>query len=150
MLPDGTSRLFAVDWPMKLIHQAQVTSHGGRRGHIEATDQAVTADFSRAAPGGAKPTPEHLFAGAYAACFFGALTNAAQRNRVSLSPDATLTATVRLLEEDDGSYLLSVDLRAHLPHISSDQASELLHAAHQTCPYSRAVRGNIGVTLSLD
>lgn len=135
---------------MKLIHQAEVTSHGGRSGHVEAPDRAVTANFSRAGPGGAKPTPEHLFAGAYAACFFGALENAARRAGVSLPSGASLTATVRLLEDDDGSYRLSVDLRAKLPGIPAGRGSDLLKAAHQTCPYSRAVRGNVDVTLSLE
>ena len=117
---------------------------------MRASDDSFSADFSRANASGHKVMPEHLFAGAYAACFFGALENAAQRAGFELGPDATLTANVRLVEDDDESYRLSVDLHARLPGMGNAEGSKLLHEAHRTCPYSRAVRGNIDVALSLD
>jgi organic hydroperoxide reductase OsmC/OhrA len=36
-----------------------------------------------------------------------------------------------------------------LPGLDRETAQALVDAAHETCPYSRAVRGNIGVELTL-
>jgi osmotically inducible protein OsmC len=42
-----------------------------------------------------------------------------------------------------------VALEGHLPGVSRDQATALMHAAHEVCPYSNATRGNIEVTLTV-
>jgi lipoyl-dependent peroxiredoxin len=36
-----------------------------------------------------------------------------------------------------------------LPGLPRDVAQEVVDRAHQTCPYSKATRGNIGVTITL-
>jgi organic hydroperoxide reductase OsmC/OhrA len=45
---------------------------------------------------------------------------------------------------------LAVTLSIHLPGVGQEQADELVHAAHQVCPYSNATRGNIEVSLTVD
>jgi organic hydroperoxide reductase OsmC/OhrA len=42
---------------------------------------------------------------------------------------------------------LTVALDLDAPTISLDEASELMERAHETCPYSRATRGSVAVTL---
>jgi organic hydroperoxide reductase OsmC/OhrA len=44
---------------------------------------------------------------------------------------------------------LAVRMRISLPGVDRDTAQAIVDAAHQTCPYSRAVRGNIPVELTL-
>jgi organic hydroperoxide reductase OsmC/OhrA len=41
----------------------------------------------------------------------------------------------------------ALDLDA--PNVSRDEAVDLMTRAHETCPYSRATRGNIEVTLTV-
>ena len=63
---------------------------------------------------------EQLFAAAYAACFLGAVENAASKAQVTLK-GATIKAFVRLKEDDQGGYHLLPELSAvenvMLPHM---------------------------------
>ena len=40
-----------------------------------------------------------------------------------------------------GGYTLTVSLDPHVPHLSADDATELMARAHERCPYSNATRG---------
>lgn len=93
-------------------------------------------------PGGAT-NPEQ----AYAGCFHGALRLVARTRKVAVPDDATVRATVPL-NPDDTSFAISAEITAHLPGLDRAQADELVDAAHQVCPYSRATRGNVDVTLA--
>ena len=48
-----------------------------------------------------------------------------------------------------GAYGLAARLNVSLPDIEREVAQRLVEAAHQTCPYSRATRGNINVAITL-
>ena len=95
------------------------------------------------------PNPELLFAGAYSACYHGALGNAAKKLGTAVK-DSTVRALVSLIEDDQGGYRLAVELHAHLPGIDRPQAQRIMEAAHQTCPYSKALRGDTTVNLVAD
>jgi lipoyl-dependent peroxiredoxin len=49
----------------------------------------------------------------------------------------------------DGAYFLQARLNVSVPGVSRDVAQMLVDAAHQTCPYSRATRGNIDLPINL-
>jgi osmotically inducible protein OsmC len=49
---------------------------------------------------------------------------------------------------DDG-YFLRARLNVSLPGIEREVAQALVNEAHQVCPYSKATRGNIAVTINL-
>jgi organic hydroperoxide reductase OsmC/OhrA len=36
-----------------------------------------------------------------------------------------------------------------LPELERDRAQALAEAAHQTCPYSKAIRGNVDMTINV-
>jgi organic hydroperoxide reductase OsmC/OhrA len=57
---------------------------------------------------------------------------------------------VSLIEDDAGAYTLDVKLHAHLPGIDAGQAMRIMEAAHQTCPYSKMMRGEANVSLFVD
>ena len=133
---------------MKTIHIAEMIAQGGRDGRVEAADGGFAVELaSNEAPGSV--TPEHLFAGAYAACFLGALKNAIAKSHLKVE-GATVVARAHLEEDNRGGYQLNVDLRAALPGLNESDAEHVLNLAHQTCPYSKATRGNITVNLSFD
>lgn len=48
-----------------------------------------------------------------------------------------------------GAYGLQARLNISLPGLDADVAHALIDEAHQTCPYSKATRGNIAVELNL-
>lgn len=124
---------------------AEVASHRGRDGIVESSDGALRFDLAEERA----PSPEHLFAAAYAACFHSALRHAAQTAHADISGSSVI-ARVGLADEESGGSRLTVELRAAIPGVSKDDGDRLLRQAHATCPYSRAVRGNIDVKLSTD
>jgi Ohr subfamily peroxiredoxin len=133
---------------MKTVHTAEMIAEGGRDGRVESPDGGFGVNLSSEDKSGAV-TPEHLFAGAYAACFLGALKNHAENEHLKID-GLTLVARARLEEDARGEYQLQVDLRATMPGVSQSNAEHIMNLAHQTCPYSKATRGNITVNLSFD
>ncbi|HNC99908.1 MAG TPA: Ohr family peroxiredoxin, partial [Myxococcota bacterium] len=91
--------------------------------------------------------PEQLFAAGYAACFGSALGMIARMQKGNLG-SIQITARVTIGKDDTG-FGLAVELVGHMPDLERAQAEALMAAAHQVCPYSRATRGNIPVTLTV-
>jgi Ohr subfamily peroxiredoxin len=98
-------------------------------------------------PGGDKTNPEQLFAAGYAACFHSALKRVAGQEKLDVA-ESTITAQVSL-GIDGKAFGLAVTLVGQFPNLDAEQGKELMEKAHQVCPYSRATRGNIEVTLSV-
>jgi lipoyl-dependent peroxiredoxin len=137
---------------MKTLFTAEAISRGGRSGTIKTPDgMPIVALGNPLGQGGEKggPSPELLFAGAYSACYHGALGNAAKSIGTPVT-DSTVRALVSLIEDDKGGYRLAVELHARLPGLSRTQAERLMEEAHQTCPYSKALRGDTSVKLMVD
>jgi Ohr subfamily peroxiredoxin len=133
---------------MKTIHTSEMIAEGGRDGRVESPDGGLSVELSSAERTGSI-TPEHLFAGAYAACFLGALKNHAEKAHLAIE-GLTVVGRAHLEEDDRGGYQLHVDLRATMPGVKGTDAEHLMNLAHQTSPYSKATRGNITVNLSFD
>jgi len=137
---------------MKTLHTAEAISHGGRSGSIESPDGLLNVTLGNPLEPGMEsngPNPELLFAGAYAACYHGALKKAAEKLEISVS-DTVVRALVSLSEDDKGAYSISVNLHAELPGVDRQQARRVMEEAHKTCPYSRALRAGATVTLTVD
>ncbi len=137
---------------MKTLFTAEAISKGARSGTIKSPDGLLDLTLGNPLEKGIEargPNPELLFAGAYSACYHGALGNAARKLGTPVQ-DSTVRALVSLVEDDAGGYWLSVELHAQLPGIERAQAQRIMEAAHQTCPYSKALRGETTVTLLVD
>ncbi|AIF65933.1 organic hydroperoxide resistance protein [Terribacillus saccharophilus] len=137
---------------MKPLYTTAVTAVGGRDGHVASEDGVLKLDVRTpkelGGAGEAGTNPEQLFAAGYAACFESALGLVARQKRVK--PEHTeITAHVAIGKESDGGFGLEVELVITLKGVSREQAEELVQLAHQTCPYSRATRGNIDVQLTI-
>jgi len=137
---------------MKTLFTAEAISKGGRSGSIHAPDGLLDVTLGNPLVKGAEtrgPNPELLFAGAYSACYHGALSNAAKKLGQP-AVDSTVRALVSLIEDDQGGYHLAVELHAQLPGVERDQAKRIMDEAHKTCPYSKALRGDTAVKLVVD
>ena len=130
------------------IYTARVHTTGGREGASRSSDGRL--DIKHSIPGGPGngTNPEQLFAAGWSACFEGALGLAARRRKVALPADLAIDAEVDLCSVD-GSYFLQARLDIRLPGLSREIAQELVDEAHATCPYSKAVRGNVNVAIRL-
>ena len=138
---------------MTAIYTASATATGdGRNGHVRSSDGVLDFDLAipkeMGGPGGALTNPEQLFAAGYAACFHSALKRVASAQKVTLT-DTAITVDVGIGPLPSGGFGLSVAIEAELPGQSEEQATALLEAAHQLCPYSNATRGNVEVQLTL-
>ncbi len=133
----------------KVIYTARVHTTGGRDGGASRSDDG-RLDIKHSVPGtpGAGTNPEQLFAAGWSACFEGAIGLAAQKMRIKLPPDTAIDAEIDLRLGADG-YSLAARLNVSLPGLERDVAKALTDAAEQTCPYSKAIRGNIDVTINL-
>jgi Ohr subfamily peroxiredoxin len=137
---------------MKTLFTAEAISHGGRSGSIETADHLLDITLGNPLVAGAArrgPSPELLFAGAYSACFHGALGNAAKKLGLPCE-GSSVRALVSLIEENDGGYRLAVALHAKVPGTNRLQVQRLMDEAHKTCPYSKALRGDTDVKLVAD
>ena len=137
---------------MKTLFTAEATSKGGRSGTIQTPDGLLNVTLGNPLEKGTEkrgPNPELLFAGAYSACYHGALSNAAKKFGAPVK-DSTVRALVSLIEDAQGGYRLAVELHAQLPGINHAQAQRIMDEAHQTCPYSKALRGDTSVKLVVD
>jgi len=137
---------------MKTLFTADAVSKGGRSGAIETPDRLLNVTLGNPLEKGIEkrgPSPELFFAGAYCACYHGALSNAAKKLG-TLAEDSTVRALVSLIEDDQGGYRLAVELHAQLPGIDRVQAQRIMDEAHKTCPYSKALRGDASVKLVVD
>jgi len=123
-----------------------VSTGDGRSGHAALADGTIELDMSLAGQGSGA-NPEQLFALGYAACFHSALKFAATGTGKTVE-GSTVSATVGI-GRDGEAFGLEVELLASVPGLDEEQVRELLEAAHQVCPYSRATRGNITVKLSV-
>ena len=137
---------------MRTLFTAEAISIGGRFGSIQTPDGLLDVALGNPLEKGIErrgPNPELLFAGAYSACYHGALLNAAKKLG-SPANDSRVRALVRLIEDDLGGYGLAVELHAKLPGIDRAQAQRIMDEAHKTCPYSKALRGDASVKLLVD
>ena len=133
----------------KVLYTAKVHTTGGRE-HGVARSSDGRIDLKLSTPGGlgTGTNPEQLFAAGWSACFEGAMGLAARKLKVTLPPETAIDAEVDLCNRD-GAYFIRARLNVSLPGLEHDVAQSLVDTAHETCPYSKATRGNIDVTINL-
>lgn len=134
---------------MKTLYTAHATTVGGRQGHSETDDKQLSLNLS--SPGSGKPgtNPEQLFACGYSACFGSAIEAVAKKQQVSVS-EIKVHADISLNQDEATGYSISAVLNVSLAGVDAATAQTLVEAAHQICPYSKATRGNIEVTLKVN
>ena len=127
----------------KVLFTAKTHTTAGRNGTGRSSDGFL--DLKLPQP---HPAAENLFGVAWSACYMGALELAAARRKVKLPTDVAVDAEIKL-NLADGEFFLSARLDVSLPGLDREVAKELIHAAHEICPYSKATRGNIAVETNL-
>ncbi len=132
----------------KVLYTAKTHTTGGRDGASRSSDGRLDIKLSSPGAAGSGTNPEQLFAAGWSACFIGAMGVAAAKMKVALPADRAVDADVDL-GMTDGGYLLRARLNVSLPGLDREIAQSLVDAAHQTCPYSKATRGNIDVVINL-
>lgn len=135
----------------KVLYTAKAVANGGRDGGARSSDGLL--DVKLAPPrelggSGGATNPEQLFAAGYSACFLSALKHVAARQKIAVPAQSTISGEVDIGPAGAG-FGLQVRLMIDLPGMDRAVAQGLIDTAHQVCPYSNAVRGNIDVALTL-
>ncbi|WP_394835010.1 organic hydroperoxide resistance protein [Pendulispora rubella] len=132
----------------KVLYTGKTNTTGGRDGKTRSEDGRLDVQLSSPGSAGPGTNPEQLFAAGWSACFIGAMGLAAKKLKVELPAGVAVDAEVDL-GTGGGAYFLQARLNVHLPGLERQVAEALAEAAHQTCPYSKATRGNIDVEIKV-
>ncbi|HKR41324.1 MULTISPECIES: organic hydroperoxide resistance protein [Paraburkholderia] len=132
----------------KVLYTGKTHTTGGRDGAARSDDGRL--DVKLSPPGSSAPgtNPEQMFAAGWSACFIGAMGRAATKLGTTLPRDVAVDAEIDLVNADD-AFKLRGRLNVTLPGVDRETAQRIVETAHQICPYSKATRGNIDVTLSV-
>lgn len=142
-----TDSALSADEP-EVLYTAVVDVAGGRAGHATSRSGHLELDLARPAQRGtsAGTDPEELFAAGFAACFDSSLAGVARRESLRVGPTRT-TASVSLRSTAAQAYSIAVELHVEALECPSAPLRHIIELAESTCPYSKAVRGNIEVTV---
>ncbi len=131
----------------KVLYTTAASAEGGRGGRVRSEDGVVDLELGK--PGSVsnpKANPETLFAAGFASCFNNALGRIATSQGFDGAAAVTV-ADVSFGATGDTGFGLAVELVSTVPGADADTAQRLAEAAHEVCPYSKATRGNIAVTV---
>ena len=132
----------------KVLYTGKVHITGGREGASKSEDGHLDIKFSTPGGAGNGTNPEQLLAAGWSACFIGAMKHNATTLKIAIPNDVAVDAEVDLATGDDG-FRLRARLNVILPGLNYEEAKIVVEAAHQTCPYSKATRGNIDVQINV-
>lgn len=135
---------------MTPLYTAIATATAGRDGKVASDDGKIKLPLSTpkemGGPGGDGTNPEQLFAAGYAACFGSAIKMIAGQKKVAVG-EVEVTAKVGIGKQAP-AFGLAVELAVKIGKVSAQQVEELMHAAHNVCPYSLSIKNNVTVTLT--
>lgn len=132
----------------KVLYTAVTHTTGGRTGESKSSDGKLDIILSSPGSNGPGTNPEQLFAAGWSACFIGAMGKGAAGLQVKLPADHSVDTEVDLVSGDHG-YSLQARLNISLPGLDAETAKSIIEGASLTCPYSKAVRGNIKIEYNL-
>ncbi|MGA1981705.1 MAG: organic hydroperoxide resistance protein [Acidobacteriaceae bacterium] len=133
----------------KVQYTAKVHTTGGRDGEASRSSDG-RLDIKLSVPGtpGTGTNPEQLLAAGWSTCFVSSIKIVAARMNAKLPPGLAVDAEVDLCR-NEGGFFLQARINVSLPGVDQELAENLVAEADQTCPYSKATRGNIGVAINV-
>jgi Ohr subfamily peroxiredoxin len=131
-----------------MAYVTKATTKGGRNGRAMLDEGALALAMAipkEAGGAGDGHNPEQLFALGWSACFGQAILVLAKKHGLD-GQAAKVHCEVTL--NTDGGFSLAANLKVSIPGADKDKLQALIEEAHTICPYSKATRGNIPVTLT--
>jgi len=133
-----------------MAYTISATTKGGRNGRaiLENGGLALAMGLQKEFGGaGEGHNPEQLFALGWSACFGQAILALSKKHGID-GQDARVTCTIGM-EKDEISFSFKAELKVTIPGADKAKVQALVEDAHKICPYSRATRGNVPVTLTV-
>jgi len=133
-----------------MAYTTVATTKGGRNGRAVLDNgglglaMALPKDMGGSGEG---HNPEQLFALGWSSCFGQAILALAKKHGLD-GQDARVTCAITI-DKDDVSFALKAEIKVSIPGADKAKVQALVDDAHKICPYSRATRGNVPVTLTV-
>jgi Ohr subfamily peroxiredoxin len=146
LLDKYRGRKFAVLYTTTVTVSGGESGHGRASGVARSDDGCLIVDLRLPAelggPGGGT-NPEQLFAAGYAACFHGALSLLAKRERIDIR-ETTVAVEVSFGRDPvDGGYALTANITLRMPSVDPQVAERLARDTERLCPYTKMARQGI-------
>ncbi|RQZ12435.1 Ohr family peroxiredoxin [Burkholderia sp. Bp9031] len=146
LLDKYRGREFAVLYTTTVRVSGGESGHGRASGVARSDDGCLVLDLrlptELGGPGGGT-NPEQLLAAGYAACFHGALSLLAQRERIDIR-EATVAVRISFgRDPTDGGYALTADVTVRMPGVEREVAERLVRDTERLCPYTKMARQGI-------
>lgn len=134
-----------------ISYRTTVSVAGGRSGTAISDDGhlgVILAMPKELGGSGRGTNPEQLFAAGFASCLESTVRMVGRLRGTPVARSG-IDSTVSLVRNAEGRHDLRIEMVVSLPEFAADVAQEMLDEASRLCPYSRAVHGNIGVSVRL-
>ncbi|WP_137596837.1 organic hydroperoxide resistance protein [Paucilactobacillus kaifaensis] len=128
------------------LYSNKMINRGGREGEVHSPDGKL--DLQITSPGKGGTNPEELFAAGYASCFNSALEVVLKEAQIE--GEHIISAEVTLYTDGPADFHIGIELKGHIEGVSVEQQQHLLDLADKVCPYSKAIKGNVEVKLTVD
>ena len=120
---------------------------GGKGSFKGATGLGGQYNFSSRFESGEGSNPEELLAAAEAACYSMALSAALEGNGTPpTSVETTARCTIEKVNDVNTISKMELEVRAAVPNLDQDTLQRFADQTAETCPVSRAIRGNVQIT----
>jgi osmotically inducible protein OsmC len=120
---------------------------GGKGSFKGATGLGGQYSFSSRFENGAGSNPEELLAAAEAACYSMAVSGNLEKNGTPpTSVETTALCTIEKVNDAQTITRIELEVRAVVPNLDQETLQRLANTTAETCPVSRALRGNVQVT----
>ena len=120
---------------------------GGKGSFKGATGLGGQYSFSSRFENGEGSNPEELLAAAEAACYSMALSANLEKNGTPpTSVETTARCTIEKVNDVNTISKMELEVRAAVPNLDQDTLQRFADQTAETCPVSRALRGNVQIT----
>ena len=133
----------------KLLHTARTETTGDRDSGASRSSDGLL-DIRLSTPGSARigTNPEQLLAAGWSASLARAIALAARKRKITLPAKVSIDAEVDLNLGENG-YFHCTRFNVTIPGLAGQVVKDLIDEAEEFCPYSKATRGNVEVTVTL-
>ena len=133
-----------------MAYTTVATTKGGRNGRaiLDNGGLGLAMGLPKEMGGaGEGHNPEQLFSLGWSSCFGQAILALSKKHGID-GQDARVTCAITI-DKDDVSFALKAEIKVSIPGADKAKVQALVDDAHRICPYSRATRGNVPVTLTV-
>lgn len=132
---------------------AEVTWHGdlmSGSGRIDSVSSGAIGGLevdwrARSEDPESKTSPEELIAAAHASCFSMALSNGL--GQAGHAPEELKTSATVTFQPGEGITKIALQVTGRVPGLDDDAFQQAAQTAKENCPVSKALHGNVEITL---